>query len=572
MVEKVSLKKCKEELFSRCEFVISWHFWFNRFPEGIGSASDHISIMQKLKSKCYLWIRKVEKEWITFSSIKMYDGGKVIEYNLEKFNQLYKKSVNFLEKELNLSDKNYWFEISIVSECSKWEWVWFTWTIMSLLVSWIYYEEGKLSKDDLKDYERFQNSNLFREINNLAHKCTIIAKDWNIWSGSLMALVEWSHPYAYITDMKNELDYQKVDESCEYAKQLPELFKVDNFPMETLPICWAIVYTWQKSDSSFAVRQKKFLEYFNLKYQNWFEQLEIWEINSQLRLWLQKSNYYEVEIRNLSNMSIKILYIFEKIYKRWVQTSDVHWLIDILNWINKAYNSMEQDFDITNDFQKSCIENWVSIDTFWFSPIYTNKYGGDYLVVFEDDSDLDVLKTVLEGMKNIYPDIRIRETYDFDMPAKDGIVVEQDISNGIWQKNVGDLFVLLDNEGNQKFVSYTDIDPTKEKWIFMDAIKNKVYMNWKALSSKEIKSATTTVELFYYLLKSSTHTVKNNVLGPSSFSGQENQMESKIIAPFIKAVKSEFWVDFSLECSGSLREFYISLWDTDIPIKLVKKY
>ncbi|MBO7505488.1 hypothetical protein J6T66_05180 [bacterium] len=52
-------------------------------------------------------------------------------------------------------------------------------------------------------------------------------------------------------------------------------------------------------------------------------------------------------------------------------------------------------------------------------------------MVFEDDSDLDVLKTVLGGMKSTYPDIRIRETYDFDMPAKDGVVVEQDISKDI---------------------------------------------------------------------------------------------------------------------------------------------
>ena len=43
--------------------------------------------------------------------------------------------------------------------------------------------------------------------------------------------------------MGDELDYKKVDESCEYAKQLTELFKIENFPMETLPVCWAIVYT-----------------------------------------------------------------------------------------------------------------------------------------------------------------------------------------------------------------------------------------------------------------------------------------------------------------------------------------
>ncbi len=566
------LKTNLDELFSRYEFVISGHLWFNRFPAWIGSTSDHISIIEKSKLKCYLWIRKVERMWITFDSVKMYDWAEIFDYNLEKFNQQYQEAIHFLENELCLQDKNYWFEISVLSEWSKWEWYGFTGTMMSLLVSWIYYQDGKLSNDDLKNYEKFQNSNLFREINNLAHKCTIIAKNWNVWSAFFSTLSQWSNPYAYITDMEDELDYEKVDESSEYAKQLVDLFDIQNFPMETLPVCWAIVYTWQVSDSALAVKQKKFLEYANMGYQDWFENLGISNINSQLKLWLEKSNYYETKIRNLSNLSINMLYILEKIYKKWVQNQHIHELIRLLNLINKMYNNIEWDFDVTNDFHKSCIENGIVKDTFWFSPIYTNKYGGDYLVVFEDDSDLDVLQTILDNMKNNYPDIRIRETYDFDMPAKDGIVIEQDIGHNIWKETWKELYVMLDNDNEQKFVSYTDINPKEQRWIFFDGVKNKIYVNWKVLTSKDIKSATTTIELFYYLLKSEDHTVKNNELWPSSFSGQQNQMESKIINPFVKYIKKVFWKELDIECSGSLREFYITLWKTDIPIQLVKKY
>ena len=566
------LKTSLEDLFSRYEFVISGHFWFNRFPAWISSTSDHISVVQKSRLKCYLWIRKIEKQWISFNSIRMYDGAEIVSYELNKFNQQYKNAINFLEDKLNLLDKNYWFEISIVSECVKWEWFGFTGTMMALLVSWIYCQNGKLSQEDLKNYEKFQSSNLFIEINNLAHQCTIIAEKWNIWSAFFSTLSQWSHPYAYVTDIEDELDYEKVEESSEYGKQLTELFKIEKFPMETLPICWAIVYTWQKSSSSFAVSQKKFLEYANMQYQNWFEDLEISNIDSQLKLWLEKSNYYGTKIRNLSNLSINMLYILEKIYKKWAQNQHIHELIRLLNLINKMYNNIEWDFDVTNDFHKSCIENGIVKDTFWFSPIYTNKYGGNYLVVFEDDSDLDVLETILEDMKNVYPDIRIRETYDFDMPAKDGIVIEQDINNNIWKEIWKNLYVMLNNDNEQKFVSYTDIEPKEQKWIFFDGVKNKVYVNGKVLTSKDIKSATTTIELFYYLLKSEDHEVKNNELWPSSFSWQQNQMESKIINPFVKYIKKVFGKELNIECSGSLREFYITLWKTDIPIQLVKKY
>ena len=66
--------------------------------------------------------------------------------------------------------------------------------------------------------------------------------------------------------------------------------------------------------------------------------------------------------------------------------------------------------------------------------------------------------------------------------------------------------------------------------------------------------------------------IKNNDLWPSSFSSQQNQMDSKIIIPLVKYIKKKLWKDFPLECSGSLREFYISLGKTNIDIQMVIKY
>jgi hypothetical protein len=185
---------------------------------------------------------------------------------------------------------------------------------------------------------------------------------------------------------------------------------------------------------------------------------------------------------------------------------------------------------------------------------------------------LEVLETVIESMRNNYPEIKIRETYDFDTPAYEWLVIEQDITQNIGKESDDDLYVLINGKNEQKFVSYTDIKPKEQKWIFLDWVKNKIYVNWKVLTSKEIKSATTTIELFEHLLKSEDHRIKNNDLWPSSFSSQQNQMDSKIIIPFVKYIKKKLWKEFPLECSGSLREFYISLWKTNIDIQLVVKY
>ena len=157
-----NLKKYKDELFLKCEFIISWHFWFNRFPAWISSTSWHINIKQKLKSKMYLWIRKVKKKWIIVKEINMFDWIDVVKYDLVKFNNQYWSAIEFIEGELNLQNYNYWFEITIFSECSRWEWVWFTWTAMVLLVSWIYCIIWELSNEKLNNYETFMQSQIFQ--------------------------------------------------------------------------------------------------------------------------------------------------------------------------------------------------------------------------------------------------------------------------------------------------------------------------------------------------------------------------------------------------------------------------
>jgi hypothetical protein len=99
------------------------------------------------------------------------------------------------------------------------------------------------------------------------------------------------------------------------------------------------------------------------------------------------------------------------------------------------------------------------------------------LVIFEDDSDLEVLERVIESMKNNYPEIKIRETYDFDTPAYEGLVIEQDITQNIGKESNDDLYILINDKGEQKFVSYTSIKPKEQNGIFLDGVKNKIYVN-----------------------------------------------------------------------------------------------
>jgi hypothetical protein len=69
----------------------------------------------------------------------------------------------------------------------------------------------------------------------------------------------------------------------------------------------------------------------------------------------------------------------------------------------------------------------------------------------------------------------------------------------------------LNNTGEQKFVAYTDIDPKTTQGLFLDAVRGKVYINGIQQTSKEIKSQTTTIEIFEQLLQQGGK-IKNNQL------------------------------------------------------------
>jgi hypothetical protein len=46
----------------------------------------------------------------------------------------------------------------------------------------------------------------------------------------------------------------------------------------------------------------------------------------------------------------------------------------------------------------------------------------------------------------------------------------------------------------------------------LDAVKGKIYFNGEALTSKDIKSQSTTIEIFDLILQAPDFTIKNNQL------------------------------------------------------------
>lgn len=560
-----------KDLFSQYELVLSGHFGFNRFPPGIWHVDSFISIKQKIDSKCYVGIRKVAQKWITIENIQMYNGEVFVPYERELIDAHYQTWLDILSQHMGVDKKSYGYQITILSESTRGEWLWFSWTIFSLMTTGVGILVGKYKSTLLDDYEKFEKSTDFHEIKTIAHKCVWETKHGNSGPSYYTTLLQTSHPHLYLSDSHNIDKIDDIKFIKEYYRDIPEMLHIEQPVFSTLPIRWVMIYTWQRANTNMVEKQKQFTRIKNKNYSERFSSQD-WEgIHTNLHKIFSQYNYYETIMNAINAMSTKTLYIFSHIYQHGPRVEYIHELINHLNTIHSLYNDVEEDSDIVDDFFTGCMEVNISPDMFGMFPIYTSKFGGNYIVVFEDESDLQVLEDVVEKMKPKYPHIRIASKYNFDTPPYQGIVIEQNMLQLQTSENTENVYMMIDNHWEQKFCVYADIEPEKTTGLFLDAIKNKVYLNGKALTSKDIKSQTTTIEIFDMILQDTDHTIKNNELGPSTFSGQQNQMLGKIIYPLTKLVQKEMREEFPLECSGSLREFWIKLWKTKIPVVLIKK-
>ncbi len=559
------------KLFSEYELVLSAHFGFNRFPTGVNHVSQYLGIKQKIDSKCYVGIKKIAQQGIFINTITMYDGETFIDYGQENIENNYKNTLELVKEYIDKDNKKFWYTIAVLTESTRGEGLWFTWTVFSLVVAGLGIMTGKYKASLFDDYATFERSTYFQDIKSIAHQCTRDIKRGNIGHSFYTTMLETAHPHIYLSEDYTIKKISDLAHIKEYYNDIPTMAKIQDSPFRTLPIRWAMVYTWQRANPLFVEKNKPFTKNQNDDYSKRFQEQDWYNINTHIHDIFAHDSYHNVLSDGLSAMSVKTLYIFANIYKYGPRIEYIKDLIHHFNTMNSMYNDIEHDFDITSDFVKSCVNCWVSPQKFWYFSIYTTKHGGNYIVIFEDDSDLQVLERIIANMKKMYPEIRIAHTYDFDNPPAWGIQIEQNMYQHSLSEHTQDTYVLIDNKGNQTFCQYVDVVPTQTKWLFLDAVKSKVYLDGQALTSKDIKSQTTTIEIFDLILQDAEHTIKNNQLWPSTFSGQQNQMLGKIVYPLTKLIQAKIGKDFPLECTWSLREFRLKLGKTDIPVVLIKK-
>lgn len=135
--------------------------------------------------------------------------------------------------------------------------------------------------------------------------------------------------------------------------------------------------------------------------------------------------------------------------------------------------------------------------------------------------------------------------------SSDGVRVEQYISEKLYSDYTKEHDVLFsDSSGRSYSGSYDTIIENEKHNILLDTIQGRIYIRGIKLTSKDIHSQNTTIDMLRILLKNLGQEVPNTGLPVSTYSQNKSEILGKVVMPIRKLVKEHFDQELSLFCSG----------------------
>jgi hypothetical protein len=98
-----------------------------------------------------------------------------------------------------------------------------------------------------------------------------------------------------------------------------------------------------------------------------------------------------------------------------------------------------------------------------------------------------------------------------------------------------------------------------------------VYYDGKKLTSDDIPSQGTIVDIMSILMNKIGEDVSSLEFPISSYTKNKNEMVGKVIIPIIRYLEKKTKHSLPLICKGELANFYLKLNPTPIPIAIVRK-
>ena len=581
-------RKVYEKFYTENNFVISLPLLLN-WAWDLFDNYKWVNIKQKLPLRIYIWINRVKERNIKLKTINYYDLNeeKFIESNILEYAPFFSVFNDYINnKYRNDINKYWWLEISILSEASRWLWLGFIWIVTLLFFIWLesVYKNTSFVNSEKILINDFLNintplDNLFRlslEVNKKIWRKISIENqissffdsyypivsfteniDWNISNINIDNLKIYGHRLNNLEENLSSIPFIPLDYGLIYSGRPVLVDHILNTNNESYN--WTLnvndklkKYFWKNMEETLPIRKPQFYSTF------------AWENND-----IFKETYWRI----MWAISLELLNTMTKLYSSSYTESSMRNFIDVINKIRYWNNITRKSSKTFTGFIDKIFKNFrASLRVLWLAPNDTTIMGWNVIFAMPLEGLRKDLLLSIEDTKKSIPWSKLFYANWLDWLECKWFVIEQDLKNNVYSEFVSKNSIILENSMWISKVIDTDfLSSNKLNWLTLDLIKRKIYLDWEKLTSKQIHSQNTTIDILKILLSKMWEDVSNKDFPQSSYSTNKNEMLWKIVLPLLKIIEKEKKIKLPFICKWSLSDFYLKLKPSDLEINIIKK-
>ncbi len=583
-----------KDFFNTHNIILSGDSVLTWWPD-ISHGVSVLRMKQKLPMKTYCWVNFNTSGMVTFRSIFVYD---IVHrtFKQERFLTSFKYNVDkmsvFLQDFLRGQNFSGWVEIDFLTETPPGCGFAFSASVSVLLSILVYTITQKIDIWTLKNFELNEDHPFFEELYLFSLELSNVISQWNsIWWGSNYAMMIANHPLpiVYLSQINN----QNVSNDTRLENTTPwVLSAVDT----TLYKDTLLHFLWMESLLGWELPLDYGILYTGLEYR--FDTIESTrELEKRRERWLDSlvntilaSLPIERELRNsiaklldfekedtiykiIDILNLKILNGFHSILKEPMNVDLMTAFIEMVQNVglssfsyqkpNELFFALQHSFYQLKQYEDECIG---------IMPFNSWAIGGSLLFVMRKGKSRATLQKVLTSLRKEWHTILLHHASWRDGTSSDGVRIEQYVDEKIYSQytKLWDVH-FADSHGKSYCGSYDTILKDQTDGILLDTIGGRIYIKGIKLTSKDIHSQNTTIDMLKLLLENMGKEVSNSKLPVSSYAQNKNEILGKVVLPIRKISKEYFDTELSLTCSGGITEYYLRLERNDtIPVGIIK--
>jgi len=593
-----------KELFSRCAIVasaaMSFH-WVGEYAMMYGNPA----ILQKIPLRVYIGLEPADK-W----SVEDYRCFGPTHQQVEDFefpDAIRQKFLKFLPVEM---EKIYGasapaYKIRSFSELVPGVGCNLAGAYSAALATALLLDAETVDLQDIQGWPQIPTNELkkdekFNQIRRLSWKFeTIFYDDRGSGAGAMLALLNCDSPFLYFTEKRSgtysahpltklphnlEGHYEIIDKISYWGFGLEELFEMRSPAI--WPIDFGLIFTGTVKQTDAKIRALQEIK-DNLGTLSNF-------VSSEFARYLGKEKnlpkFYEFyvgadkeviwhELMGLfSLISLQALQAFKTMFASSREEQGMRELLDSMNHFQHLTHILKVSPRYVDEIV-SLIQNKAANFTEEGIALKTTGAGagGDLVFACPYGALIDQMPKIIEGVKeSTGRNIVLHYASWIDGIGHKGVLIEQHLGKKIYSEFVSreSVYLTIIEKGKREsqLLSFEHFAELKDSFDIMFDLPNElIFVQGVELTSKDIRSASATIEIFLELLKDVGKSVPATAFPRSTYSTSRNDFQSKIVLPLQHFLEKKTKKKLPLSITGSLDKFFVKFDPTDLTLAIVEK-